>query len=98
VPLFIFDGTGAIPTSSRSTWERFYLARRRTSRSGASRGPATDAKIPMGSPVNPPIARWGDSRSTERPGSAPVDKARFAEVAGIMAEYGPDRYYMAACT
>ena len=95
VPLFIFDGDRRDSDLIQIDLERFYLGPERNLSEWGFKWDSTDTQVPMGSPVNPPIARWEDFedyRKTRKPD--PRDKARFAEVGKIMEEYGPDRYYM----
>ena len=95
VPLFIFDGDRSDSDLIQIDLERFYLGPDKNLSEWGFQWDSTDTNIPMGTPVNPPIASWEDFEQyqlTKKPD--PFDPARFADVKKIMAEYGPDRYYM----
>ena len=95
VPLFIFDGDRSDSDLIQIDLERFYLGPDKNVSEWGFTWASTDTRVPMGTPVNPPIAAWDDFERYRRDRKPdPADPARFAEVKKIMAEYGPDRYYM----
>jgi uroporphyrinogen-III decarboxylase len=95
VPLFIFDGDRSDSDLIQIDLERFYLGPDKNISEWGFQWDSTDTKIPMGTPVNPPISSWEDFEQYQRTQKPdPFDPARFADVKKIMAEYGPDRYYM----
>jgi hypothetical protein len=95
VPLFIFNGDRGDSDIIQIDLERFYLGPEKNVSEWGFQWESTDARVPMGSPTHPPIARWEDFeeyRHHRMPD--PFDASRFDVVKDTMLEYGPDRYYM----
>jgi uroporphyrinogen decarboxylase len=95
VPRFIFDGERGDSDIIQIDLERFYLGPEKNTSEWGFQWDSTDTRIPMGSPIHPPIASWEDFPGYLRHSRPdPFDPARFQGVAEVMTEYGPDRYYM----
>jgi uroporphyrinogen decarboxylase len=94
VPLFIFDGERNDSDIIQIDCERFYMGEDKKMTEWGFKWDNLDPSIPMGAPSNPPIDSWDDFEKFKLNKPNPFDKERFSKVSKIMAQYGPDRYYM----